>query len=286
MDSAHFRFFCAAEWRMLRGMETIKGEWIYGRRPVLEVLRAGRRHLYEAVLPATGRDAGAEFVEIRNLLLAANVPIRSADRDELDELTLGGHHQGVALRTGGFPYIGFDQVLHDVEEQPQALVLMLDHLEDPQNLGSLLRSAEAAGVTAVVLPEDRATAVTPAAVRASAGASEHMRVARVVNLVRAMKEVQAAGAWLAGLDTGADTRPYTEVDFKGRMGIVVGAEGHGLGRLVRESCDFVAAIPMNGKVASLNAGVAGAIVMFEAVRQRGNVAKKKSGAAKDSPKAE
>ena len=253
---------------MLAGMDAGRGEWIYGRRPVLEVLRAGRRHMYEAVLPVEGRE-NAELAELRRRLLAAGVALRSLDRRELDALVEGGHHQGCALRAGGYPYVGFEQVLHDAREQPDALVLLLDHIEDPQNLGSLLRSAEAAGVTGVILPEDRASAVTAAAVRASAGASEHMRVARAVNLVRAMKELQEAGAWLAGLDMpGEGTRPYTDVDFKGRMGVVVGAEGEGLGRLVRATCDFVAAIPMRGRVASLNAGVAGAILLFEALRQR------------------
>lgn len=244
-----------------------KGEWVYGRRPVAEVLRAKRRHIYEAVLPSGGRDS-PDVAELRTLLLAAGVPLHALQRQELDLLSAGGNHQGVALRVGGYPYIGLEQVAHDVREQPLALVLLLDHIEDPQNVGALLRSAEAAGVTGVILPEDRAAGITPAVVRASAGASEHLRIARTVNLVRAIKQLQEAGAWLAGLDMGEDARLYTEVDFKGRMGIVVGAEGQGIGRLVRESCDFIARIPMSGKVASLNASVAGALVMFEAVRQR------------------
>ena len=244
-----------------------KGEWVYGRRPVMEVLRAKRRHIYEAVLPSGGKDS-PDVAELRTLLLTAGVPMHALQRAELDVLSTGGNHQGVALRVGGYPYISLEQVVHDVREQPQALVLLLDHIEDPQNVGALLRSAEAAGVTGILLPEDRAASITPAVVRASAGASEHLRVARVVNLVRAMKEIQEAGAWLAGLDMGEDTKLYTEIDFKGRMGVVVGAEGQGLGRLVRESCDFIANIPMRGQVASLNASVAGALVLFEAVRQR------------------
>ena len=247
-------------------MET-KGEWIYGRRPVMEVLRAKRRHIYEAVLPSGGRDS-PDVAELRGVLLTAGVSMQAMQREELDKLSSNGNHQGVALRVGGYPYVSLDQVVHDVRENAQALVLLLDHIEDPQNVGALLRSAEAAGVTGVLLPEDRAAAITPAVVRASTGASEHMRVARVVNLVRAMKELQEAGAWLAGLDMGGEAKLYTEIDFKGRMGVVVGAEGQGLGRLVRESCDFIACIPMCGQVASLNASVAGAVVLFEAVRQR------------------
>jgi 23S rRNA (guanosine2251-2'-O)-methyltransferase len=249
-------------------METPKGEWIYGRRPVHELLAAGRRHVYEVILPSGGRDS-ADVAELRALALKRGAGVRSLGRQELDVLTESGNHQGVAVCAGGFPYIALDQVVHDVQVNPQALVLLLDHIEDPQNVGSLMRTAEAAGVTAVLLPEDRAAGITPAVVRASAGASEHLRVARVVNLVRAMGALKEAGLWLAGLDLGADARPYTAVDWRGRMGLIVGNEGAGLGRLVRENCDFVACLPMCGRVASLNAGVAGAIALFEALRQRG-----------------
>ncbi len=244
-----------------------RGEWIYGRRPVLEVVKAERRHLYEAVLPAEGRDA-PEVAEIRGILLTRGVPFKTVERDVLDTLCDGGNHQGVALRTGGFPYSDMTVVLSMVKEDPNAIVLFLDHIEDPQNVGSMLRTAEAAGVCAVILPEDRASGVTPGVVRASAGASEHICVVKVVNLVRAMKEVQEAGAWLTGLDFGEDAKPHTQVDFTGRVGLVVGSEGAGLSRLVRESCDFIACLPMRGKIASLNAGVAGGIAMYEIVRQQ------------------
>jgi len=244
-----------------------RGDWIYGRRPVLEVVKSERRHLYEAVLPSEGRDA-TDVAEIRSALLARGIPFKTLEREALDDLCDGGNHQGVAIRTGGFPYISMEQVVYAVKEDAQALVLFLDHIEDPQNVGSLLRTAEAAGVTAVVLPEDRASGVTPGVVRASAGAAEHIRVAKVVNLVRAMKEVQEAGAWITGLDFGADAKPYTTVDFTGRIGLVVGSEGAGISRLVRETCDFIACLPMRGKVASLNAGVAGGIALYEIIRQQ------------------
>ncbi|MDR2849070.1 MAG: 23S rRNA (guanosine(2251)-2'-O)-methyltransferase RlmB, partial [Verrucomicrobiota bacterium] len=249
-----------------RGERGERGDWIYGRRPVLEVVKAGKRHLYEAVLPP-GHDA-PEVAELRGLLLARDVPFRALEREELDGLCEGGHHQGVAVRAGGFPYISMDQVLHDVKENPDALVLLFDHIEDPQNVGSLLRTADAAGVTAVLIPEDRAAGVTPAAVRASAGASDHLRVAKVENLVRAMQELTEAGVWITGLDRVPGAKPYTAVDFKGRAGLVVGSEGRGLSRLVGETCDFIASLPMKGRVASLNAGVAGAVALYEVVRQR------------------
>jgi 23S rRNA (guanosine2251-2'-O)-methyltransferase len=244
-----------------------RGEWVYGRRPAIETLRAARRHVYELRFAEGARDT-PEIGEIRALAAQRGLPWRAAPRSEIDELLPAAHHQGVALRVGGFPYVGFDQVLHDVRSRPDALVLLLDHVEDPQNLGALLRTAEAVAVTAAVLPEDRAAAVTAAVTRASAGASEHLRVARVVNLVRALRDLQEAGAWISGLDADPDARLYTEADFRGRCGLVVGAEGSGLGRLVREACDFLVRVPMLGRVASLNASAAGAVVMYEALRQR------------------
>ena len=181
-------------------------------------------------------------------------------------LTRGGHHQGVALKADPYPYVDFADILRAVEDDENAKVVILDHLEDPQNVGSILRTACAIGVTGVIIPEDRGSGVTPAAVRASAGASEYLKVARVVNLVRAMKQLKDANMWLTGLDWGKDAKPYTEIDFKGRAGLVVGAEGTGISRLVRETCDFIAVLPMRGEIESLNAGVAAAVCMYEMVR--------------------
>ena len=148
--------------------------------------------------------------------------IRAADRDRLDKLVKGGHHQGVAIKTTGYPYVDFSEILQDVEDDENASVLVLDHLEDPQNVGSILRTACAAGFTGVIIPEDRGAGVTPAAVRASAGAAEHLKVAKVVNLPRAMKELQKLNLWFTGLDWGEDAKCYTEIDFKGRSGLVQG----------------------------------------------------------------
>ena len=198
-----------------------------------------------------------------------NIPFRAVERQRLDQLCEGGNHQGVALRVGAYPYFPFDDLLAEVEELPQAAYLLLDHIEDPQNVGSLLRSADAAGITAVILPEDRAAGVTAAAVRASAGAAEHLRVARVVNLTRAMEALKERQVWLTGLDMDTQAKPYTAIDFTGRVGLVVGSEGRGLSRLVHETCDFIAYLPMLGKIDSLNAGVAGGIALYEIVRQRG-----------------
>jgi 23S rRNA (guanosine2251-2'-O)-methyltransferase len=175
----------------------------------------------------------------------------------------------VAIKTTGYPYVDFHEIVEAVEEDENAAVLVLDHLEDPQNVGSILRTACAAGFTGVVIPEDRGAGVTPAAVRASAGAAEHLKVAKVVNLPRAMKELQKLNMWFTGLDWGEDARCYTKIDYKGRTGLVIGAEGNGISRLVRETCDFIAELPMPGGFESLNAGVAAGIAMYEILRQRG-----------------
>jgi 23S rRNA (guanosine2251-2'-O)-methyltransferase len=195
--------------------------------------------------------------------------IRTMERDQLDKLTRFGHHQGVALKTTGYPYVGFEDILHGVENDENALVVILDHLEDPQNVGSILRTACAVGATGVIIPEDRASGITPAAVRASAGGAEHVQVAHVVNLVRAIKDLKEAGLWMTGLDWGKDAKTYTKIDFRGRVGLVIGAEGAGISRLVRENCDFIAELPMPGGFESLNAGVAAAVTMYEVIRQRG-----------------
>ena len=244
------------------------GEWIYGRNPVEEALAAGRRTCTEIVLPPANPDEDEQIQRIRDEARARRLVIRTMERDQLDKLTRYGHHQGVALKTTGYPYVGFEEILSAVEDDENAIVIVLDHLEDPQNVGSILRTACAIGATGVVIPEDRACGITPAAVRASAGGAEHIKVAHVVNLPRAMQDLKEAGLWFTGLDWGEDARSYTAIDFKGRAGLVIGAEGAGISRLVRENCDFIGVLPMPGGFESLNAGVAAAVTMYEILRQR------------------
>ena len=245
------------------------GEWIYGRNPVEEALAAGRRTCTEVILPPNDL-LDDQLQRIHDECASRHVMIRHLDRTQLDKLTHYGHHQGVALKTTGYPYAGFDEILREVHDNPDALVVVLDHLEDPQNVGAILRTACAAGVTGVVVAEDRACGVTPAVVRASAGGSEYLKVAHVVNLPRAIEDLKEAGLWFTGLDWGQDSKPYTEIDFKGPAGLVIGAEGGGITRLVREKCDFIAHLPMPGGFESLNAAVAASITLYEILRQRGN----------------
>ncbi len=243
-------------------------EVLYGRQPVVETLRACRRQIFKLML-ARGARATGTVDEALALASRASVPVQEVERTALDRLGIEAHHQGLAAEVSGYPYVDLSDLMEGARRAGEApFLLLLDHLLDPQNLGSLLRSADAAGVHGVVIPDRRAAAVTPAAVRASAGAAEHLRVAQVVNLVRAMESLQAQGVWLAGLDMAPEAQAYTAADLGGALGLVVGGEGPGLGRLVRERCDLVIRLPMHGRVASLNAAVAGAIALYEARRQR------------------
>jgi 23S rRNA (guanosine2251-2'-O)-methyltransferase len=243
-------------------------EIVYGRQPVRETLRAGRRQVFRLVLADGIRPTGI-VGQILSMAEKANVPTQKINRRELDKLSGEANHQGLAVEVSGYPYVALTDPL-DAARQAQvpAFLLLLDHVQDPQNLGSLLRTAEAVGIHGVVIPGRRAAGVTPAAVRASAGAAEHVRVAQVSNLVQAMDHLRDKGIWLAGLEALPAAQLYTEADLSGSLGLVVGSEGRGLARLVRERCDFLIRLPMQGQVESLNAAVAGAIALYEARRQR------------------
>jgi 23S rRNA (guanosine2251-2'-O)-methyltransferase len=232
---------------------------------VREALR-GPRQPQRLWLAEGGRRSGV-VGEI--LQLAGRRGVRAEERpvDELTKLLGPVNHQGVALLCDPYAYADLDALLAEERAAPP-LFLLLDSLQDPQNFGALLRTAEATGVTAALIPEHRQVGVTPAVVNASAGAVEHLAVARVVNLARTIERLKEAGVWVAGLEGDAEAAAPWAVDLSGPLALVVGSEGEGIGRLVRESCDFLLALPMTGRVASLNASVAGSIVLYEIVRQR------------------
>ena len=243
-------------------------EILYGRQPVREVLRAGRRRA-RTLYFRHGLKPTAELDDMRDMAAKAGVSFKEVEGTALGRMTQGGHDQGVALEAEAYPYADWKALLKRVQTVSEPpFILLLDHIEDPQNLGSILRTAETAGVDGVLLPKDRAVGVTAAVVRASAGAVEHMTVCKVVNLVQAMKTLKEAEIWITGLDAGADAAWCWDVDLKGPTGLVIGSEGKGLHRLVRENCDFLARLPVQGNVASLNASNAAAMAMYELVRQR------------------
>jgi 23S rRNA (guanosine2251-2'-O)-methyltransferase len=251
-------------------------EWLYGRHAVEEALRAGRRKVFRLLLADSG--AGREgrqghddrLASIEELARRAGAQIERVPPARLDALTkVGHHHQGVAAEVTPFQYATLAETVHLCREAgSKALVLVLDSLQDPQNFGTLLRSSEAAGVTAIVMLDRRQVEVTPAVVNASAGAVEHLQVCLANNLPRAIQELQEAELWVYALQAEPGAILYTQADLTGPLGLVVGSEGKGVGRLVRERCDGALQIPMLGRVESLNAAVAGSIVLFEALRQR------------------
>lgn len=238
-------------------------EFLYGRNAVLEALRAGRRRFFGLAV-ARGARAGGLLSTILAEAQQRRVAVREVERQELDRLSDG--HQGVALQASGYPYQELEALTARVD--PRAMFLLLDCVEDPQNLGTLLRTAEAVQIAGVVIPEHRAAAVTPAVSNASAGAVEHLPVARAGNLVRAMETLQAAGVWLVGLEDVPEAQLYDQADWQGPIALVVGSEGRGMRRLVREHCDILVRLPMAGRINSLNAAVAGSIVLYHAWRQR------------------
>ena len=232
-------------------------EIIYGVRPVVEALRSKRREVFE-VLDSVGDE------EIMSEAAARGVRLKRVRRDRVEELAPHAVHQGVAAQVAAYPYSGLKEIL----ATPDPLVVVLDSVTDPRNLGAVLRAADGAGASGVVIPKDRAVGVTAAAVKASAGASEHVPVARETNLRRALDRMKEAGVWTYAAE-GGEATTYTELDLSGPVAFVLGSEGRGLRRLVRAGCDGVVSIPMRGAVSSLNVSVAAAVLLFEARRQRG-----------------
>jgi 23S rRNA (guanosine2251-2'-O)-methyltransferase len=250
-------------------------ELIYGRRAVLETLRARRRRIFRLWLESerTPRP-GSTVEEIRAAAEASNVATRTVQGGLFEKLAKEGvNAQGVALETGDYPYATLEDCLrHARASQEPPLLLLLDHLQDPQNLGTLIRTAEAMNVHGVIIPERRAARITPAVSNASAGAVEHLLVAQVNNLNRTIEELKAENIWVAGLESAPEVPPLEQAKLDGALAVVVGSEGEGLSRLARERCDFLVRLPMFGQVGSLNAAVAGSIVLYAARQARGNSA--------------
>ncbi len=243
-------------------------ELLYGRNAVREALRARRRTLRRLIVSSGVQETGV-IAEIVKLATTANVPVERVERQQLDKQLRDVNHQGVMLEVGEYPYVELDACLaRATEREEPALLLLLDHLQDPQNIGTLLRTAEVVGVHGVILPGRRAAEITPAVVNASSGATEHLQIVIVTNLSQAIGELQKDGVWVVGLEDDPAAQDFDTADLDMPLAVVVGAEGAGLARLVRERCDFLVRLPMAGHVASLNAAVAGSIALYGAWRQR------------------
>jgi 23S rRNA (guanosine2251-2'-O)-methyltransferase len=226
---------------------------VYGRNPVREALRAGRRRI-EGVW-ATERAAREPWL--------ADVRPRIVRAEEIERRCGSPDHQGVCAEAGGYPYVGADELL--TADEP--FVVALDELQDPQNLGAIARSAECAGASGLVICERRAAAVTPAVAKASAGAVEHLRIARVRNMADFLGEAKRRGCWCYGADAAATTR-YDEPDYRGGVVLALGAEGTGLRPRVAKSCDTLVALPLRGRTQSLNASAAAAALMYGILQRR------------------
>ena len=241
------------------------GHWVYGVHAVRALLERRPEGVVAAALLRGSR--ASTLPDIERKLASCAIPVERVDRVALDRLTSGGTHQGVAVRTRGLGEIGIRELESLALERGKALrLLVLDQVQDPRNLGACLRTADAAGVDAVVVPRSRSAKLTPAAVKAAAGAAETVRLARVSNLASTLHWLKEAGVWVVGAD--ADTpRSLHDAQLDAPIAVVVGGEGHGLRRLTRELCDEIVSIPLRGTVASLNVSVAAAILLFELDRQ-------------------
>ncbi|MBA4495869.1 23S rRNA (guanosine(2251)-2'-O)-methyltransferase RlmB [Paenactinomyces guangxiensis] len=240
-------------------------DWILGRHSVQEALRSGRQ--IEKILLAEGMQK-KQIQAILQQIQEKKIPYQWVPRAKLDQLSEGGNHQGVMAQVAAHRYATVDDLFQRAEEkQEPPFFVLLDGIEDPHNLGSILRTADGAGVHGVIIPKRRAVGLTSAVAKTSAGAMEYVPVARVTNLNRVADELKERGIWLVGSD-GSAKQDYTQVDYSLPLGLVIGNEGQGVSQLMKKKCDFLVKLPMKGRVTSLNASVAAGILMYEVMRCR------------------
>ncbi|MBU1052322.1 MAG: 23S rRNA (guanosine(2251)-2'-O)-methyltransferase RlmB [Proteobacteria bacterium] len=242
-----------------------KTEILYGIHPVSEAIKAGRRKVYEVYI-AKSKDS-KRFADIIKLSESMRIPVKTVESSHLEKIAGSTFNQGIGAMTSIYPLLPFDDILEKITPEHKDFFLLLDNIVDPQNLGSLVRTALCAGVSGVVITKDRSALPTPSVSKASAGALEYASVSVVTNMVSAIKELKDKGIWIAGMDAAADM-PVYKCDLSGPVALVVGSEGKGIRPLVKVNCDFLISIPQKGSVSSLNASAAGAVAMYEAFRQR------------------
>ncbi|MFM7677701.1 MAG: 23S rRNA (guanosine(2251)-2'-O)-methyltransferase RlmB [Roseiflexaceae bacterium] len=243
-------------------------EMIYGRNAVREALRANRRSVKRLIV-ANGAQQIGTLADAVALAGDQQVPVEMVDRRTLEQKLHGLNHQGVALECGEYPYSDIETMLAVAKERNEMpFMLLLDHLQDPQNLGTLLRTAEIVGVHGVVIPGRRAAEITPAVVNASSGAVEHLHIAVVSNLSQSIERLQKNGVWVVGVEDDANAKSYDDVDLDMPLALVLGSEGTGMARLTRERCDFLIKLPQRGHIQSLNVAVAGSVVLYHALHAR------------------
>lgn len=240
-----------------------RSEFLYGRNAVIEALRGTRTH--QRLYVADGAERQVRVEILLSDARARNIPIVRLRVNELEQLAGSVNHQGVVLETSSYPYAPLTRILEDSERRP---IVILDHVQDPQNLGTLFRTAEATGVAGIVLPDRRAASVTPAVVNASSGAVEHLAVAQVTNLSRASEACKEAGYWITALETSPNARTIFSADIPEPVALLIGSEGRGIGAALVAHCDAFIELPMIGRIESLNAAVAGSVALYELLRRR------------------
>ncbi|XJZ27420.1 23S rRNA (guanosine(2251)-2'-O)-methyltransferase RlmB [Bacillota bacterium Lsc_1132] len=239
-------------------------EYIIGKNPVIEALKSERD--INKILVAEGSQRG-QMQQITQLAKEANVLVQFVPKKKLDQIT-DGNHQGVLAYVAAYQYAELDDLFSAAEKKNEPpFFLLLDEIEDPHNLGSIMRTADAVGAHGIIIPKRRAVGLTATVAKASTGAIEYIPVVRVTNMARTIDELKERGIWIAGTDAKGE-EDYRRIDGKLPLGLVIGSEGKGMGRLIRDKCDFLIKLPMAGKVTSLNASVAAALLMYEVYRKR------------------
>lgn len=240
-------------------------DYIEGRNPVIEVLKSGRE--IEKILISEGNNVGS-INKIIGICKDKNIIIQNVPKSKLDSMSETKSHQGVIAIVSAHKYSSIEDMFNLAEKRNEKpFIIILDEIEDPHNLGSIMRSAECVGAHGIIIPKRRAVGLTSVVAKTSAGAIEYIPVAKVSNISYAIDELKEKGLWIYGADMDGEGY-YYEKDLKGSIGLVVGAEGKGMSRIVKEKCDFIVQIPMKGKVSSLNASVAASIIMYEILKQR------------------
>ncbi|MEO1645004.1 MAG: 23S rRNA (guanosine(2251)-2'-O)-methyltransferase RlmB [Chloroflexota bacterium] len=244
-------------------------EFVWGLWPIIESLRANRRTFHKLVV-AEGLEEKGLVGEIASLARERDIEITRVQRRILEDVSDNGNHQGMALRASEYPYVDVQDIIDYAREKDEKpFILILDLLKDPQNVGSLMRVADAVGIHGIVMQDRRQVSITPSVVSSSSGAVEHMRVAQVTNLVNALRELKDNDVWIVGMDVGPNVPALDKQDLNMALGLVMGSEGEGMRRLVRDTCDFLVTLPMRGQVGSLNVATAGSIALYSAWQARG-----------------
>ena len=239
---------------------------IIGRNPVLEAIKAGRS--IDKILIKKGKYEGS-IVPVVKKAKEAGIIIQEVDKIKLDTIAEGGNHQGIVAYVSQYDYVSVDDILNAAADKGEApFVIICDKITDPHNLGAIIRTANCVGAHGVIVPKRNSAGLNSVVAKTSAGAVEYTRVAKVTNIAETLEKLKKQGMWIAAADM--DGQEMYKTDLKGSLGIVVGSEGEGVSRLVREKCDFIVSIPMYGQINSLNASVAAGVLMYEAVRQRKN----------------